>query len=328
MNADAIIKLAQETIRTEVEGLENIISQIDESFVKTVACIVDLKGKVILTGIGKSGIIAKKIAATMVSLGTPAMFIHPVDGLHGDLGAVMPQDAAIVLSNSGNSKEINDLFPSLKKLGIKIIAITGNPDSDLAKKADIFLSCAVEREACNLGLAPTASSTAQLAMGDAIAVVVSHIKGFDQDAFKVFHPAGELGKQLMIRISQIMITGPRVPLVPIEAPLNQVVQEMTDKSLGFTLVGNTSRVEGIITDGDLRRVLLKKAASQPGLCARDIMSKGPKRISQDKLALHALDLMEQNQITSLIVVDSASKFAGVVHLHDLLGRGQLSLKSV
>lgn len=328
MNADAIIKLAQETIRTEIDGLENIISQIDESLVKTVECIADLKGKVILTGIGKSGIIAKKIAATMVSLGTPAMFIHPVDGLHGDLGAVMPQDAAIVLSNSGNSKEISDLLPSLKKLGIKIIAITGNPGSDLAKKADIILSCAVEREACNLGLAPTASSTAQLAMGDAIAVVVSHIKGFDQDAFKVFHPAGELGQQLMIRISQIMITGPRVPLVPLETPLNQAVQEMTDKSLGFTLVGDPSRVEGIITDGDLRRVLLKKADSLHGLCARDIMSKGPKRISQDKLAIHALDLMEQNQITSLIVVDSASKFAGVVHLHDLLGRGQLSLKSV
>ena len=328
MNTEQIIELGREAVRTEIEGLEGVVSQLDESFARAVRIVAELKGKVILTGVGKSGIIARKIASTMVSIGTPAVFMHPVDGLHGDLGTIMPQDAAVVLSNSGNTHEIIDLLATLKSLGIPIIAITGNTESPLARQADVTLSCTVSREACNLGLAPTASTTAQLAVGDALAVVLSHIKGFDRDAFKLIHPAGELGKQLMFRISQIMITGDRIPIIQPEALLDEVIVEMTNKSLGFTLVGDTDRVEGIITDGDLRRVLLKRMDNLKELTARDIMSPKPKTITGDMLALDALDMMEKNQITSLVVSDGAQGFLGVVHLHDLLGRGKLGLRGV
>jgi len=328
MNTEQIIELGREAVRTEIEGLEGVVSQLDESFARAVRIVAELKGKVILTGVGKSGIIARKIASTMVSIGTPAVFMHPVDGLHGDLGTIMPQDAAVVLSNSGNTHEIIDLLAPLKSLGIPIIAITGNTESPLARQADVTPSCTVSREACNLGLAPTASTTAQLAVGDALAVVLSHIKGFDRDAFKLIHPAGELGKQLMFRISQIMITGDRIPIIQPEALLDEVIVEMTNKSLGFTLVGDTDRVEGIITDGDLRRVLLKRMDNLKELTARDIMSPKPKTITGDMLALDALDMMEKNQITSLVVSDGAQGFLSVVHLHDLLGRGKLGLRGV
>jgi arabinose-5-phosphate isomerase len=326
MNADEIIRLGREAIATEIEGLEGVMGQLGEPFANAVSIIAGLKGKVILTGVGKSGIIARKIASTMVSIGTNAVFMHPVDGLHGDLGTITAGDAAIVLSNSGSTTEVLNLMPPMKSLGIPVIAITGNPSSPLAQQADVALSCSVAREACGLNLAPTASTTAQLALGDALAVVLSHIKGFDRTAFKLIHPAGELGKQLMSRISQVMITGDRIPLVPPTLLLPEVVKEMTAKSLGFTLVGDRGNIEGIVTDGDLRRVLLKWGDSLAGLTARDIMSKNPKRISSDKLALDALDMMEKSQITSLIVSDEASELVGVVHLHDLLGRGKLGLR--
>ncbi|MGC9323195.1 MAG: KpsF/GutQ family sugar-phosphate isomerase [Desulfomonilia bacterium] len=326
MNTHDILALGREAIRIEIEGLESLLDQMDDSFVKAVETISTLKGKVILTGIGKSGIIAKKIASTMMSIGTPAIFMHPVDGLHGDLGAIMPQDACLIISNSGKTKEICDLLPSLKSLSIPVIAITGDAGSPLARQADITLSCTVKREACNLGLAPTASTTAQLALGDAIAVVLSHIKGFDQDAFKILHPAGELGKQLTSRISDLMITGDNIPMVKPGSLLEDVVQEMTEKSLGLTLVGDTSQIHGIITDGDLRRVLLRHGTSLKGLTAKDIMSPSPKRISGDMLALDALDVMEKFQITSLLVTDRTDALTGVIHLHDLLGRGKLGLR--
>lgn len=328
MNTQQIIELGQEAIRTEIEGLEGIVDQLGEPFARAVGIVAGLKGKVILTGIGKSGIIARKIASTMVSIGTPAVFMHPVDGLHGDLGAIMPQDGAIVLSNSGNTSEIMNLLPPLKSLGIPIIAITGNISSPLAAQADVTLSCTVGREACGLGLAPTSSTTAQLALGDALAVVLSQIKGFNRDAFKLIHPAGELGRQLMCRISEIMITGGRIPMVSPETPLEEAVTEMTEKSLGFTLVGTSDHIEGIITDGDLRRVLLKRSGRLATLAARDFMSPQPKSIGQDELALDALDTMERHQITSLVVTDPSGRLLGVVHLHDLLGRGKLGLRGL
>lgn len=328
MNASEIIEHGKETIRTEIEGLEGLVSQINENFVQAVEILSELKGKVILTGIGKSGIIAKKIAATMVSIGTPAVFMHPVDGLHGDLGTIMPQDAIIVLSNSGTTKEICNLLPALKSMDIPIIAITGNNESPLARGADIILKCTVRREAGNLGLAPTASTTAQLALGDSLAVVLSQIKGFGRDDFKMIHPAGELGKQLMSKISQIMLTGDSIPLVSPDTALGDVVVEMTKKALGFTLVGTSEHIEGIVTDGDLRRILLKYGDKTQGLSARDIMTSNPKTISSDMLALDALDVMEQFQITSLIVQENSGGYVGVVHLHDLLGRGKLGLRGV
>jgi arabinose-5-phosphate isomerase len=326
MNSLEIIELGREAVTIEMEGLADLVSQLDENFAHAVQIITEIKGKVILTGVGKSGIIAKKIASTMMSIGTPAIFMHPVDGLHGDLGSIMPQDASIILSNSGKTAEVIHLIPSLKALGIPIIAITSDTDSPVARASDVTLKCCVRREACNLGLAPTASTTAQLALGDAIAVVVSRIKGFDKDSFRILHPAGELGKQLLVRISQMMITGERIPLVSPDTDLPDVVLEMTQKKLGFTLVGEGISLEGMITDGDLRRVLLKFGNNLSELKAKDIMSPKPKSIHCDKLAIDALDLMENFQITSLVVIDDYDKMTGVIHLHDLLGRGKLGLK--
>lgn len=326
MNSTEIIELGREAIGIEIEGLHDLISQIDDNFAHAIQIIAGLKGKVVLTGVGKSGIIAKKIASTMMSIGTPAIFMHPVDGLHGDLGSIMPQDASIIISNSGKTKEICNLLPSLKSLGIPIIAITSDRKSPVAHSADVTILCSVRREAGTLGLAPTASTTAQLALGDALAVVLSQIKGFNRDAFRVLHPSGELGKQLMVSIAEMMITGERIPMVAPDTELPDVVIEMTQKKLGFTLVGKGLSVEGMITDGDLRRVLLHHGSKLDGLKASDIMSPNPKRITGDKLAIDALDIMEKNQITSLVVTDEYSKMTGVIHLHDLLGRGKLGLR--
>ncbi len=326
MNSTEIIELGREAIGIEIEGLHDLISQIDDTFALAIQIIAGLKGKVVLTGVGKSGIIAKKIASTMMSIGTPAIFMHPVDGLHGDLGSIMPQDASIIISNSGKTKEICNLLPSLKSLGIPIIAITSDRESPVAHSADVTILCSVRREAGTLGLAPTASTTAQLALGDALAVVLSQIKGFNRDAFRVLHPSGELGKQLMVSIAEMMITGERIPMVAPDTELPDVVIEMTQKKLGFTLVGKGLSVEGMITDGDLRRVLLHHGSKLDGLKASDIMSPNPKRITGDKLAIDALDIMEKNQITSLVVTDEYSKMTGVIHLHDLLGRGKLGLR--
>jgi arabinose-5-phosphate isomerase len=326
MNASRIVELGREVVRIEIGGLEEIVDQIDDAFAKAVEIIALLKGKVVLTGVGKSGIIARKVASTMMSIGTPAFFLHPVDGLHGDLGSIMAGDAAILMSNSGKTREVLDLVPSLKALKIPVIAITSDADSPLARSADVVLRCGVSREACSLGLAPTSSTTAQLALGDALAVVVSEVKGFDREAFLVLHPAGELGKQLMARISEMMISGDRIPMVSPEAGLADVVREMTQKKLGFTLVGRERTIVGMITDGDLRRVLLKYGEKLQGLKASTIMSPKPKSIAADKLAIDALDMMERHLITSLVVHDDAGELVGVIHLHDLLGRGRLGLR--
>lgn len=326
MNASRIVELGREVIRIEIDGLAEVADQIDDAFARAVEIIASLKGKVVLTGVGKSGIIARKVASTMMSIGTPAFFMHPVDGLHGDLGSIMAGDAAILMSNSGKTREVLDLVPSLKALKIPVIAITSDMDSPLARSADVVLRCGVSREACTLGLAPTSSTTAQLALGDALAVVVSEIKGFDREAFLVLHPAGELGKQLMVSISQMMISGERIPMVSSETDLADVVKEMTQKKLGFTLVGEERTIVGMITDGDLRRVLLKHGDRLQGLKAKDIMSPKPKSINADKLAIDALDMMEKHLITSLVVTDDAGDLVGVIHLHDLLGRGRLGLR--
>ena len=329
MNTEDIIALGKEVIATEIEGLNGLHAQLNGTFARAVEAIAGLTGKVILTGVGKSGIIGRKIAATMVSLGIPAMFLHPVDGMHGDLGVISSDDMVVILSNSGTTKELSDLIPALKRLGIRIIMITGNTEAHLAQEADIVLACHVEREACTLGLAPTSSTTAQLALGDALAVVVSRLKGFDREDFKAFHPAGELGKQLMCRIDQIMISGPRLPFVKPEDNLETVLAEMTAKKLGITLVGDHRRIEGIVTDGDLRRALLKHKGGVQSLSAAEIMTPAPKTIAGSMLAIDALDIMERHQITSLIVLDDATQaFAGVIHLHDLLGRGNLALKGL
>ncbi|MEA2101430.1 MAG: KpsF/GutQ family sugar-phosphate isomerase [Thermodesulfobacteriota bacterium] len=326
MNTKELIRMARQVITTEIEGLDGLAGQIGDPFATAVERLANIRGKVILTGIGKSGIIARKIASTMLSLGTPAIFMHPVDGLHGDLGAIMANDICIILSNSGKTKEIIDLLPSIKATGIPLIAITGDPSSPLGIQADITLECRVKKEACPLDLAPTASTTAQLALGDALAVVVSQVKGFDRDDFKNLHPAGQLGQQLMARISEVMITGDRIPFIKNNAPFKEIISEMTGKALGFTLVGDRDKVEGIITDGDLRRALIKDTPNIGQLRACDLMTGQPRSIRKDKLAMDALEEMEAHQITSLCVINDTSRICGVVHLHDLLGRGSLEFK--
>ncbi|MCD6280540.1 MAG: KpsF/GutQ family sugar-phosphate isomerase [Deltaproteobacteria bacterium] len=328
MNASKIIETGINAIKTEIQGLEGLIEQVDASFARAVDMIAGLKGKVVLTGVGKSGIIAKKVASTMVSTGTPAIFLHPLDSLHGDLGAVSTLDLGLMFSNSGKTKELLDLISPLKQLGIPIISITGDVNSPLARSSDIVISCKVKEEACGLGLAPTASTTAQIAMGDALAVVVSSVKGFDRNSFKALHPAGELGKQLMSRIKELMITGEDVPIVKIDTPLAEIVRVMTEKSLGFTLVEEgPHNIIGIITDGDLRRAILNHSKDLGLKLAGDIMTPDPKRIEENAIAIDALDIMEKYQITSLVVTNESNRFLGVVHLHDLLGRGKLSLKN-
>ena len=327
MTVIEIIEAGREVLTDEIEGLTGIVAQVDENFASAVNTIASASGKVILTGVGKSGIVARKIASTLVSLGTNSIYLHPVDGLHGDLGAIGKDDVAIILSNSGNTREITDLLPFLKRFGITLIAMTGGIDSQLARVSDIVLSCRVEKEACKLGLAPTTSTTAQLALGDALAVVVSEIKGFGRDDFKGVHPAGTLGRQLMSSISDVMITGKRIPFVSTGSGVDAVLKEMTAKKLGLTLVGTLDSIEGIVTDGDLRRALERHGSTLQTLTARDIMTKNPRRISGDILAIEALDMMEKYQITSLIVMDGG-KFLGVVHLHDLLGRGNLAIKGL
>ncbi|HEY9161793.1 MAG TPA: KpsF/GutQ family sugar-phosphate isomerase [Desulfomonilia bacterium] len=327
MTAKEIIEAGKEVLAAEIEGLSGVLAQVDENFARAVDVIASSPGKVILTGVGKSGIVARKIASTLVSLGTNSIYLHPVDGLHGDLGVIAKDDVAIILSNSGNTREITDLLPFLKRFGITLIGITGGIGSQLAKASDIVLSCRVEKEACKLGLAPTTSTTAQLALGDALAVVVSEVKGFGRDDFKGVHPAGTLGRQLMSSISDVMITGKKVPFVSGGSGMDEVLKEMTAKKLGLTLVGTVDSIEGIVTDGDLRRALEKHGSALPALTARDIMTKNPRRISGDILAIEALDMMEKHQITSLLVMDD-EKFRGVVHLHDLLGRGNLAIKGL
>ncbi len=321
-----ILALGRNVIETERQGLEALAASLNQSFVEAVNVLTELPGKVVLTGVGKSGLIAKKIAATMASLGTPAMFMHPVDGLHGDLGVILPGDAVIIISNSGNTKEIVDLLEALKGRDLRLIAITGGMDSLLARGCAITLPCVIAREACHLGLAPTTSTTCQLALGDALAVTLATVKGFDRASFRDYHPAGSLGQQLLQCVGEVMLTGERLPWVNRDASLATVLEEMTAKRLGLTLVGTSPAVAGLITDGDLRRALLKHGQAISTVQAAEIMTVKPAIISSSLQAFEALELMESRQITALLVGDDHDHLEGVVHLHDLLGRGRLGFK--
>jgi arabinose-5-phosphate isomerase len=274
---------------------------------------------------GKSGLIGKKIAATLASTGTPALFLHPAEGIHGDLGMVTRGDTVIALSNSGETEEIALMLPSLKRLGIKIIALTGNPESTLAKNSDVVIDIGVKEEACPLGLAPTASTTATLAMGDALAVVLLDQRGFKEEDFACFHPGGTLGKKLLLRVKDLMHTGDDVPVVTATTLIKDAIYEISSKKMGITSVVNKDgKLIGVISDGDLRRWMERTEKSGENLLskkAEDIMTKKPKIANKDSLAAEAVSIMENNSITCLIVADAASKPEGVIHLHDLLKAG-------
>lgn len=320
MKPDALLKRAADVLRIESNGILSIIDRLDDNFVRAVGLMRACGGKVVVTGLGKSGLVCQKIAATLASTGTPSFFLHSGDAVHGDLGMVRADDVIIAVSNSGETDEILKLLPLFKLHGIKLIVMTGNPDSTLAKAGDVVLNVRVQEEACPLGLAPTASTTAALAMGDALAVVLLEEKGFKEDDFALRHPGGTLGRRLL-RVEDLMFRGEQLPLVRQETLVKDALFEITSKRLGVTGVVDTEgKLVGIITDGDLRRGLERKGQILE-LQARNLMTRNPKTIPADTLATEAMAVMERYSITSLFVLDHGKQPLGVVHLHDLVKAG-------
>jgi len=307
------------TIQLEAGSISQLLPFINDQFVKAVETIAASEGRVVVSGIGKSAIVGQKIVATLNSTGTPAIFMHAADAIHGDLGMVQEKDIVMVISKSGESAEIKFLIPLLKNFGNKLIGMVGNDQSMLAKQADIFLNTTVSQEACQHNLAPTSSTTAQMVMGDALALALMDLRGFNSKDFAKFHPGGTLGKKLYLRVQDLAVHNQK-PKVKPESPLKEVIMEMTSNRLGATSVINEqNELLGIITDGDLRR-MLEKSEKTTGLLAKDIMTKSPKTIGADALAVEALDLLRSHDISQLVVTDG-KKFAGFIHLHDLIREG-------
>ena len=312
-----ILKVGKETIVQEAEALKALAEHLDESFVKAVELLYKTKGRVVLTGVGKSGLICKKIAATFASTGTPAFFLHPGDAAHGDLGMVRGDDTVIAVSNSGETAELLNIVPVIKSFGIPVIAITNNSESSLARFSDVTLLLHVEKEACPLGLAPTTSTTATLALGDALAVTLMKLKGFKSEDFARFHPGGKLGIRLS-RVRDIMRKGDDIPVVSPDTTFKEVIYEISSKKLGATLVVEDKKLVGIITDGDLRRAFEKGVNFDTR--AREIMTENPKTIREDIFAEKAVEIMEKYKITVLPVINENGQITGIIHLHDILGR--------
>jgi arabinose-5-phosphate isomerase len=319
----------KEILQIEADAILAVSERLDEEFEEVIELLQQCKGKVIISGLGKSGHIGQKIAATMASTGTTAVFLHPVEALHGDLGVIDKKDILIMVSNSGESIEVLNLIFFAKRLGVKILSLVGNPDSSLAKESDVFINVGVPREACPLGLAPTASTTATLAVGDAIAMVLQQKKGFKEEDYALLHPSGNLGRRLQLKVSDIMLRGDKIPVVDEGQDLHAVLKEMTQKeNLGLVLVINEIGIfTGIITDGDLRRFLLQEKRIVPfnSVKAVDLMTWNPKTVEKDAPLSEALRIMEVKGITSLVIVDPLSRPEGVIHLHDILGRGRFLL---
>lgn len=318
-----LLKEAQKVLEIEAQGILDLIPKLGPDFEKAVEAIYQLKGRVILTGIGKSGIVARKIVATLNSTGTPSLFLHPVEAMHGDLGMVTSKDIVLALSNSGETGELAILLPSLKRIGAKLISMIGNRESTLGKQSDLVIDVGVEKEACPLGMAPTTSTTAALAMGDALAVALIKRRQFNHQDFKRFHPGGSLGERLAVKISEVMLRGSQIPMVSPAQTLSEALQEMDVKDLGATLVveGEEHFLSGIITDGDLRRIIKRKTPFEKTR-AGQVMTPDPKWLSPEAQASEALEVMEQYLITILPIIDTDRRVLGIVHLHDLLGKGE------
>ena len=312
--------IARQVLEAEANAIRNLMENLPEEFDRAVDLIADCTGRVILTGLGKSGIICRKISATMRSTGTPALFMHPTEAIHGDLGMVTENDLVVAISNSGTTEEILELLAVLRRIGILLIAITSNPDSPLAAAADLHLDVGVRREACPMNLAPTASTTASLALGDALAMAVSVKHGFKEEDFARLHPGGKLGKRFL-KVGELMHSGDQVPRVTADAAMKDVIYEMSRKALGMTTVQDDSgRLLGVITDGDLRR-LMERDPDPLARTASEVMHKGGVCITADELASAALKLLEEKRITSLMVCDGDGPLEGVLHVHDLWGVG-------
>ncbi|WP_339896279.1 KpsF/GutQ family sugar-phosphate isomerase [uncultured Algibacter sp.] len=315
---NSIIEIAKHTIEMESKAILNLSSLITNDFAEATQLIYNSKGRVIITGIGKSAIIANKIVATLNSTGTPAVFMHAADAIHGDLGLILEDDVVICISKSGNTPEIKVLLPLIKRAKNKMIAITGNTESFLGLHADFILNTYVEKEACPHNLAPTTSTTAQLVIGDALAICLLELRGFSSNDFAKYHPGGALGKKLYLRVQDISSVNEKPKVLP-NTIIKDVIIEITEKMLGVTAVVENDKIIGIITDGDLRR-MLSKVDDFSGLTAKDIMSANPKRIEAEAMAIDALEVMETNEISQLLVEENG-KYAGVVHLHDLIKEG-------
>ena len=313
-----IIESATNAISNELDAIKNLNKSVNEAFVNAVELIFETEGRVIVTGIGKSAIIAKKIVATLNSTGTPAIFLHAADAIHGDLGIIRSDDIILALSKSGETPEIKVLVPLIKARKNKLIALVGNTSSYLAKQADIILDATVKKEACPNNLAPTSSTTAQMVLGDALAISLLDLKGFTPADFAKFHPGGALGKKMFMRVEDLSVNN-EVPMVDIEEKMDNVIIEISSKRLGATAVLKNGLLKGLITDGDLRR-MIQKTADYSSLKAKDVMTANPRSIQHDALVVDALSLMRENNITQLLVVDG-EKYVGVVHLHDILKEG-------
>jgi arabinose-5-phosphate isomerase len=323
----SILTAVKEVLEIEAQGILNLIPKLGKEFEAAVNLIYGSKGRVIITGIGKSGIVARKIVATLNSTGTPSLFLHPVEAMHGDLGMVTPKDIVLALSNSGETGELTLILPSIRRIGAQCIAFTGNLESTLAKQSDIAIDVGVEREACPWGMVPTASTTAALAAGDALAVALIKRRQFNHQDFRRFHPGGTLGERLTVRVAEVMLTGERIPLVSPDQPLEEAIREMDRKDLGATLVveGAEPILRGILTDGDLRRLIQRRVPLLETLTSQ-AMTANPKTVSPEALASEALELMETYLITALPIVDQRQRVLGILHLHDLLGRGEFKFR--
>lgn len=320
ISKSAILEAAKHSINQQSDAIKNIVNLLDESFAEAVELILKTNGRVIITGIGKSAIIANKIVATLNSTGTPAVFMHAADAIHGDLGLVQKKDIVICISKSGNTPEIKVLIPLLKRAGNPLIAITGNENSFLAEQANFVFNSYVEKEVCPNNLAPTTSTTAQLVIGDALAVCLLEMRDFSSDDFAKYHPGGTLGKKLFLTVKDISVQNEK-PNVKLNSSIKDVIVEISEKRLGVSAVTEQNKIQGIITDGDLRR-MLAHTDDFSNLCAADIMTKNPKSIDINAMAVDAMQLMEQHEISQLLVTKDGT-YAGVIHLHDLVKEGIL-----
>ena len=314
----SLLQLARDTLDIEAAALQGLKARLDERFVRAVQMVLGMSGRLVVTGMGKSGHIGRKIAATMASTGTPALFVHPAEASHGDLGMIQPVDVVLAISNSGESDELVSILPVLKRQGVPLIAMTGGLQSSLAQHADVVLDSSVEREACPLNLAPTASTTAQLALGDALAVALLDARGFRAEDFARSHPGGALGRRLLTLVSDVMRSGEQVPRVSPQAGFGELMREMSHKGLGASAVVDAAGCPvGVFTDGDLRR-LIEKGQDLRGLSAGEVMHAQPRTIRADVLAVEAAEMMEQHRITSILVVDAQGLLCGALNTNDLM----------
>ena len=317
-DAERALELARSTLDIEARALQALKDRQGEGFIAALAAILSCQGRVVVMGMGKSGHVGRKVAATLASTGTPALFVHPGEASHGDLGMVMDGDVVLAISNSGESDEIAAILPAIKRLDVALIAMTGNVESSLAQHAQIVLSSAVDQEACPLNLAPTASTTAQMALGDALAVALLDARGFRAEDFARSHPGGSLGRKLLMHVADLMRTGDAVPRVAVDTVMAEMLHEMTRKGLGFTAVCDAEgAVAGIFTDGDLRR-LIETGADLRAMRAGEVMSAKPKAVRADALAVEAAELMERHRVTGLLVVDSTGRLVGAINSNDLM----------